>query len=105
MPIVPFAAAAGAALGTSAAVGGTIVAGTALAAGLGVSQLVSQAQQAKAAKSAMEASQNVQPNASQIVGNPNSASAEQLGRAALIATSPTGVQGTDTTRRALLGND
>lgn len=49
MPFIPFAAAAGSALGTSAAVGGAVIAGgTALAA----NSVISGQQQAKAAKKA-----------------------------------------------------
>lgn len=107
MPIIPFAAAAGAALGTSAAVGGTIVAGTALAAGLAVSSAVSSAAQAKALKRAQ--ADSITPDASQTVGDPTkntTAQANNLGRAALISTSPSGVLGSDPTgRRKLLGND
>lgn len=105
MPIIPFAAAAGAALGTSAAVGGTIIAGTALATGLAVSQVVSQSAQAKALKAGQASSQ---ADASQTVGGGanQTSQANNLGRAALIATSPSGVQGLDPTgRRKLLGND
>lgn len=106
MPVIPFAAAAGAALGTSAAVGGTIIAGTALAGGLAISQAAAQ----KAALKKAAASQvSLQPDVSQTVGgNPTNttANANNLGRAALISTSPSGVQGTDPTgRRKLLGND
>lgn len=104
MPIIPFAAAAGAALGTSAAVGGTIIAGTALAAGLGVAGAVQSASQAKALKKAQAAAT---PDATQVVGDPTkSTQSSQLGRAALISTSPSGVQGTDPTgRRKLIGDN
>lgn len=105
MPIIPFAAAVGAALGTSAAVGGTLVAAGGIAAGLGVAQAVQGAQQSAAAKKAFAAAQGVQPNASQTVAQTGSNRAAQLGGAALISTSPTGVEGTSSTRRALLGND
>lgn len=108
MPIVPFASAVGALFGTSAAVGGTIIAGTALATGLAVSQAVSNAAQAKALKNAASPT-NPTPDVSQTVGSltPNqTANAQNNGRAALISTSPSGVQGIDATgRRKLLGND
>lgn len=107
MPIIPFAAAVGAALGTSAAVGGTIVAGGALAAGLGIANAVGSASQASAAKKAQEAAQaqaNGTPNTT--VGDPTLSQTNNLGRAALISTSSSGVQGLDPTgRRSLLGND
>lgn len=108
MPIIPFAAAAGAALGTSAAVGGTVIAGTALAGGLAVSQAIQASANNAAAKKAAGAA-NATPDASQTVGDPtvnSTANANNLGRAALISTSPSGVLGTDPTgRRKLLGND
>lgn len=106
MPVIPFAAAVGAALGTSAAVGGTIVAGTALAAGFGVANAVGSAQQATQAKKAQDAAQASAANTpGTTVGDPTLSSSNQLGRAALISTSPSGVQGLDPTgRRSLLGN-
>lgn len=109
MPIIPFAAAAGAALGTSAAVGGTIIAGTALAGGLAVANSIQTAAANKAAAKAANAASNANPDLSQIVGDPTqnqTSNANNLGRAALISTSPSGVLGNDPTgRRKLLGND
>lgn len=106
MPIIPFAAAAGAALGTSAAVGGTVIAGSALAAGLGIAGAVNSASQASAAKKAQEAAQNQANSTSNTtVGDPTLAQSNNLGRAALISTSSSGVSGLDPTgRRSLLGN-
>lgn len=69
------------------------------------------AQQASAAKKAASASvaANPTPTADQTVGGSpknNTANADNLGRAALISTSPSGVEGLDPTgRRKLLGND
>lgn len=110
MPIIPFAAAVGAALGTSAAVGGTIVAGTALAGGLAVSQAMAQKKAASQAKNDSQAAQQ-QNTAANVPGTTvggsanTTANAQNNGRAALISTSPTGVQGLDPTqRRSLLGN-
>lgn len=51
MPFVPFAAAAGTALGTSAAVGGAVVAGSALAAGSSIANSVAQSKQKKSISS------------------------------------------------------
>lgn len=103
MPIIPFAAAAGTLFGTSAAVGGTIIAGSALAAGLGVAGAVQNAAQQKALKASQA---SAAPDASQKVGDSSKGNPDQLGRAALISTSPSGVVGTDPTgRRKLLGND
>lgn len=89
MPVVPFLVAAGVAAGVA---GGT---GLALSAAAG---------QKKAAASA-----SATPDASQIVGDQaanSTANANNLGRAALISTSPSGVQGIDPTgRRKLLGDD
>ncbi len=107
MPIVPFAAAVGAALGTSAAVGGTIVAGTALAAGLGIAGAVGSASASAAAKKQAAAAQDAANNTpGTTVGDPTLSQTNNLGRAALISTSPSGVQGLDPQgRRSLLGND
>lgn len=106
MPVIPFAAAVGTALGTSAAVGGTIVAGSALAAGLGIAGAVSSSAQASAAKKAQEAAQNQANNTPDTtVGDPTLSQTNNLGRAALISTSSSGVSGLDPTgRRSLLGN-
>lgn len=109
MPIfaaIPFAASVGAAFGTSAAVGGAIVAGTVTAAGMGIASAVGSAQQASATKKAQEAAQNSAANTPDTtVGDPTLSNSNNLGRAALISTSPSGVQGLDPTgRRSLLGN-
>lgn len=63
---------------------------------------------ASGAKKAAQTSATPAPDASQTVGaSPNRTSyAQNAGRAALISTSPSGVQGLDPTgRRKLLGND
>ncbi len=67
------------------------------------------AMQASGAKKAQTMSANPTPDASQTVGDATAnqtANAQNNGRAALISTSPSGVQGTDPTgRRKLIGND
>jgi len=103
----------GAAAGVTGAgitAGMSIAAGAAIAGGVtaGVVGAVSSAQQAAAAKkAAANNSSSVTPDASQTVGDPTiNNSSNQLGRAALISTSPSGVQGIDPTgRRKLIGND
>lgn len=106
MPVIPFAAAVGGALGTSAAVGGTVIAGTALAAGLGIANAVGSASAAAAAKKQAADAQNAAANTpGTTVGDPTLNNNGNLGRAALISTSPSGVSGLDPTgRRSLLGN-
>ncbi len=105
----------GAAAGVTGAgitAGMSIAAGAAIAGGItaGVVNAVGGAQQAAAMKKAAASGNgNATPDASQTVGDPtinSSARANQLGRAALISTSPSGVSGTDPTgRRKLIGND
>lgn len=110
MPLVPLAIAVGTTLGASAAaagaVGGTVLAGTALAAGLGIAQAVSTAKQATQAKKAQDAATaQATGTPGTTVGDPTLNQANNLGRAALISTSPSGVQGLDPTgRRSLLGS-
>lgn len=95
MPAVPLIAAIG--LGTAAA--GGVGLATALA-------QKSQASQVKNAQQAAEQQANSTPG-TQVGDTPNTTTnAQNLGRAALISTSPSGVLGTDPTgRRKLLGND
>ena len=50
MPFIPFAAAVGGALGTSAAIGGAVVAGTALAVGSKVASSIAQKEAQKSAE-------------------------------------------------------
>jgi hypothetical protein len=99
--------AAGATAAAATTVGGFIVGGTALATGLGIAGAVSSASQASSAKKAEEAAQNQANNTTNTtVGDPTLAQTNNLGRAALISTSSSGVQGLDPTgRRSLLGND
>jgi hypothetical protein len=112
MPVVPFAATVGTWMGasaaTAAAVGGTAIVATAASVGASIYSSVSQAAAAKKAEKAAAASGSGTPDASQTVGEtPNKTEyANNLGRAALISTSPTGVLGSDPSgRRRLLGND
>lgn len=113
MPIGIILGAIGAAAGVTGAgvtAAASIAAGAAIAGGVtaGVVGVVSAAQQNAAMKKAAAGNNTaVTPDASQTVGDPNlNSSAGQLGRAALISTSPSGVQGTDPTgRRKLIGND
>lgn len=109
MPIlaaIPFAAGLGGALGVSAAAGGALIAGGLTAAGIAAANAASQK---AAVKKAANNSASSTPDATQIVGgNPTNttANANNFGRAALISTSPSGVEGSDPTgRRRLIGND
>lgn len=94
---------AGVAAATSIAAGAAIVGGV----GAGIAGAVSASAQARALKKANAV--DATPDASQTVngGGANTTSAAgNLGRAALISTSPSGVQGIDATgRRKLIGND
>lgn len=105
MPAVPLFAAIGSAVGASAATAaatGVVVAGSTLAAGFSIAG-------AAGAFSKNPQSSNINPNPTatpaQTVDPSTSSSTNNLGRAALIMTSPQGVQGTDPTNKyALLGN-
>ena len=96
---------AGIAAGTSIAAGAAI-SGAALAAGLGIASSVSANAQAKKVAQAQANAQNTAANTpGTTVGDPTLSQSNNLGRAALISTSPSGVQGLDPTgRRSLLGN-
>ena len=90
---------AGVTAGTSMLAGGMIVSGIAGAAE-SIYGAVSAADAAKESAGAVTT-----PNAAQTVDNTSTSNVSNLGRAALIMTSPQGVQGTDmSTRYKLLGN-
>ena len=110
MPVfVAVGLALGASAGTAAIVGGVALGAAAIGTAVTVSGMKSQAKAAKTANSIMAGTQGITGTANpETTVDPtanNQNQINQLGRAALISTSPQGVQGTDQVGRyRLLGN-
>ena len=108
MPLGPIFGAIGAAAGVT---GAGVTAGASIAAGIGITTAAVGAGVgiASSAGAFSSSPSQINPNptatASQTVDNSSTSNVNNLGRAALVMTSPQGVQGTDPVNRyALLGN-